>query len=60
VVKKWLDTKINENSSNFQNRSDISHKLEHALACDTLLVTGAKSHHVQTMENVFNHCDKTK
>lgn len=44
----------------FQNRSDISVNLDRALACDTLLVAGAKSAHVQNMENVFNHCDKTK
>jgi hypothetical protein len=58
---RFINTKnVQRYADAFQNRTDISNQLERALACDTLLVAGAKSSHVQTMDNVFNHCDKTK
>jgi len=44
----------------FQNRSDITVNLQRNLTCDTLLVTGAKSNHVQNIDNVFQFCDKTR
>jgi len=51
-VEKYLEA--------FQNRSDISVNLKRNLSCDTMLVTGVKSSHLQNIDNVFQFCDKTR
>lgn len=68
LIKEYQDrlqSKINPKNLRryveaFLKRSDLSGKLESKLSVETLLVTGAKASHVNTVHTMHQNCNKQK
>ncbi|XP_064097939.1 uncharacterized protein ZK1073.1-like [Macrobrachium nipponense] len=68
LIKEYQDrlqSKINPKNLRkyveaFLKRSDLSSKLESKLVVETLLVTGSKASHVNTVHNMHQSCNKLK